>query len=186
MQGTQSVDVRGDLWRYRQRIGSQAHGHRCKVRIGGGEFAKQHGSFGLFKQPAPHGNNARHVCAYGWLVAPDQRPDSGQLSFDVHGAGRAQCAKAAVHFSADAASPGACLHALWPEGFGRKLFSHVFGNRQRVPNHKAIVHQRGYLANRGHVSHGLLEAGTAVKRVKANDDLFKRNVCLAKQHPGPH
>ena len=60
----------------------------------------------------------------------------GQARLDVHAAGAAQGGEAAVHFGAHAARAGTCRHLARPQVQLGKALSHIFGDRQRVPDHQ--------------------------------------------------
>jgi hypothetical protein len=112
-------------------------------------WPEEHRPAVLRQQLAPHGHQAGQVGAHAGLVAQRQRADGRQRGLDVHRAGAAQGAEAAVHLGADAAGAGAGPWIGPPELLLGKLLGQGFGDGQRVPHGKAVVlHQHGHLADR--------------------------------------
>ncbi len=89
----------------------------------------------------PHSDDAGDVGAHRGVVAPDERTLVRKVGLDVHDAGRAQRAEAAVHLGADAARAGALRAVGGPElGFGAGL-GQVLGDGERVPHGQSVIDQ---------------------------------------------
>jgi 8-amino-7-oxononanoate synthase len=128
----------------------------------------------------------RRALQQAGFVAPQQAADFGQVGFDVHGAVAAQGGEAAVHFGAHAARAGPRQSVAGPQATIGKALGQVLGNRQRVPHHKALVHQDRHLAQRTDAAQPLLEGRVGFERVKAHHDFLKLDAGLSHQDPRSH